>query len=106
MLIEAASPKYAVMPTEANGKLAYSVVFLRTVVKGKVQTFELGGEFLKPGAPSDAPNEYNLLPPLDLNGDGVLEILIGSHYYEGGGSSVYELKNGKPKLILDEVAGA
>src|SRR5262249_16669151 len=43
---------------------------------------------------------------LDLNGDGKMEIIVRTHYYEGGGVRVFELRNGKPVEVLSAIDGA
>ncbi len=36
---------------------------------------------------------------LDLNGDGKMEIVIESGYYEGGATLVIEIQDGKPVMV-------
>ena len=49
--------------------------------------------------PDRGPFEHYAPWYADANGDGVLEIFVDWQYYEGSGTSVYELKNGKPVAI-------
>lgn len=42
----------------------------------------------------------------DLNGDGSLEVVVSSRYYEGGGTHVYSFDGGRPQLILEDGCGA
>lgn len=52
------------------------------------------------------PNTYDLTSILDLNGDGSMEIVVYSYYYEGSFTTVYELKDGKAKTVLDAGCGS
>lgn len=108
ILIEAASRGYSVdqdAAAPARRKDAYSFVLLRTVSSGTVKTYVLSGEFGHAG--KDAPSErYNLAAVLDLNGDGVLEIVVETSYYEGGGNEIYDVKSGRPRRVLKVVDGA
>lgn len=49
---------------------------------------------------------YRLAAILDLNGDGVMEIVVENGYYEGGGVGVFTAEGGEPELILHEGCGA
>lgn len=74
----------------------YSFIALRRVVNGKVRTDLLVGEFYARPAEFAAPNAFRVQALLDLNGDNRLEIVTGWEYYEGAGSIVFELRDGKP----------
>jgi hypothetical protein len=73
---------------------SYSMVLLRRVVAGKVETQLLEGEF-HPQAyvprdySFDAPNAYKVIAVVDLDGDGKMEIVVRSDYYEGGATTIY-----------------
>lgn len=81
----------------------YSFTLLRAV-KGKgAVSHLLQGEFFAARAPKNhwPPNVYELSGVVDLNGDGRMEIILSSHYYEGGSNSVFEYRNGKPMEIKE-----
>lgn len=83
----------------------YSVVYLRRLVNGKVKTQILGGDFHAKASEFSAPNTYKVSGLLDLDGDGTLEILIHSAYYEGGGTTVWKLKGDTFVKVLDLACG-
>lgn len=70
----------------------YSFVALRRVVNGQMRTQVLSGEFYPETTEDAALNIYQVAGVLDLNGDGVLEVLVNSSYYEGGGLKVWQLQ--------------
>ena len=57
-------------------------MILRRVVSGKVQTQLVAGEIHAKRAIANAPNLYDIAAVLDLNGDGKLEVVVHSFYYE------------------------
>ena len=61
-------------PIHAPQRGSYSIVILRRIVDGNVQTKLVAGEVYAKPAESVAPNIYNLAAVLDLNGDGKLEV--------------------------------
>lgn len=90
------------MDTPAPG--SYSIVLLRRVVGGKVETELVAGE-LYPRDEPDTPNVYEILAVLDLNGDGKLEVIVHSQYYEGAETTIYDCSGGKCKAALSVACG-
>jgi hypothetical protein len=77
-------------------------VLLRRVVAGKVQTeFVAGQVFPK----DDTPNVYEVPAVLDLNGDGKLEVIVHSQYYEGSATTIYDCSAGKCEAALSVECG-
>ena len=55
----------------------------------------------------DAPNSYKVIAVLDLNGDGKMEVVIGSHYYEGEMTTIYQMRARiKQRAVLSAGCGA
>lgn len=87
----------------------YSLILLRRVVRGKVQTLVIEGEYHPRGRVPETdgpPNEYGLAALLDLNGDGRLEIIVEGGYYEGGWKTVYAYRAGRVESIFGCGCGA
>ncbi|HKS26495.1 MAG TPA: VCBS repeat-containing protein [Pyrinomonadaceae bacterium] len=87
----------------------YSVVLLRRVVKGKVQTVVVEGEYHPRGRVPETdgpPNVYAVTALLDLNGDGRLEIIVEGGYYEGGWKTVYSYRAGRVQNLFGCGCGA
>ena len=94
---------------------SYSMVLLRRVVAGNVETQLVQGEFhpkaypgkgSDEGASFDAPNAYKVIGTFDLDGDGKLEIVIDSRYYEGSETSIYRYEPQKTETLLSVSCGA
>lgn len=92
------------VPTENPAHGSYSIVLLRRVVAGKVQTEFVAGELYLKDEPN-TPNVYEIPAVLDLNGDGKLEVIVHSHYYEGAGTTIYDCSGGKCKAVLSVECG-
>jgi len=90
------------MDTAAPG--SYSIVLLRRVVAGKVETELIAGDFYVKDESSPA-YVYKVPAVLDLNGDGKLEVVVHSHYYEGAGTTIYDCSSGKCEAVLSVECG-
>ncbi|MEX0797479.1 MAG: hypothetical protein WEB67_01845 [Acidimicrobiia bacterium] len=73
----------------------YSLVFLRIVVEGEVQTGILGESIVDELQEGVTPFvlSHSVAAVADLSGDGKMEMIIHEVYYEGSGWSVWEYVN-------------
>lgn len=94
---------------------SYSMVLLRRVVDGKAETQLVEGEFHPKAyqgkgsdddASFDAPNAYTVIGAFDLDGDGKMEIVVGSSYYEGEEITIYRCDPKKIEALLSVACGA
>ena len=90
---------------------SYSMVLLRRVVAGKVETQLVDGEFhpkayVRKEDSFDAPNAYEVIAVLDLDGDGKMEIVVGSRYYEGEATTIHRCDPKKCETLLSVGCGA
>jgi hypothetical protein len=93
---------------------SYSVVLLRRMVAGKVETQLVEGEFYPKAYPTptdndasfNAPNAYKVIGCFDLDGDGKLEIVVHSQYYEGEMTTIYKCDPKKAEAVLSVGCGA
>ena len=90
---------------------SYSMVLLRRVVAGKVESQLIEGEFhpkayVRKEDSFDAPNAYKVIATLDLDGDGKMEIVVGSNYYEGEEITIYRCDPKKAEALLSVSCGA
>jgi hypothetical protein len=73
----------------------YSLVFLRKLVKGLVVTKIITGEYYPKAKEFSGPSEHRIIGVLDLNGDGILEIVLSGRYYEGEWVEAYRVQGAK-----------
>jgi len=67
----------------------YSIAFMRRTVEGDVRTAILG-ESVVVTADSPVVNSFSVGAVADLNGDGRMEVVVSTAYYEGVGVDVWE----------------
>jgi hypothetical protein len=92
---------------------SYSMVLLRRLVAGKVETQLVEGEFYSKAyqngtdddASFNAPNVYKVIAVLDLDGDGKMEVVVASQYYEGGATTIYRCDPKKIESLLSVACG-
>ncbi len=88
--------------TVACKKGTYSVIILRKMINGKVENIFLREAiYLKDGEFSDGCTMlYSIKAIADVNGDGIMEILLGYNYYEGFGYDLIEIRDNKAIEVL------
>ncbi len=94
------------VPVDAPKRGSYSIVILRRVTAGKVRTQVVAGEVYPKPDESVPPNVYKITAVLDLNGDGKLEVIVHSFYYEGGQTTIYHCEPDKIEAALSVECGA
>lgn len=84
---------------------SYSMVLLRRIVAGKVETQLVEGEFYPKATGYNAPNAYKVIAVLDLDGDGKMEVIVASNYYEGEAITIYRCGPKKIESLLSVACG-
>jgi hypothetical protein len=78
----------------------YSVVFLRHLVDGEVRTEVLSGVAFPEAEDYIAPLQYSVAAVLDIDGDGVMEVILRDRYYEGIGAIIYRFSDAGLEQVL------
>lgn len=81
----------------------YSLVLLRKVIHGKVENLVIEEDYFPANLRWGVPMRFWVGAVLDVDGDGVMEIVLHAMYYEGGGTSVHRIEGDKVIKVL--VAG-
>ena len=85
-----------------NGQ--YSIVVMRKIMEGNVESIFLIKD-IRTNLPTELNTrtiyEYELCEVVDLNYDGVCELLIKREYYEGHCYQVYEIDDNEYKIVLE-----
>ena len=90
---------------DASGHMAetgdYSMVLMRKVVGDQVITIPLVHDYYISSAPELMyPNTYSLTEAIDLNQDGILEVVVGVRRWEGLGAVVYRVDGQNVREVM------
>jgi hypothetical protein len=66
---------------------------------------ELDGDYHPKAAEFIAPLRLRLIGIYDLNNDGQMEVVVAASYYEGASVAAYEIRDGKPTVVLQTGCG-
>jgi hypothetical protein len=90
----------------------YSVVLVRKIVGGRLETIDLGTDVTlenpdpNSSNPPNLANQYDVPLVMDLNGDGRMELVFWSAYYEGETTSVMEWSGSQFRTMVSAGCGA
>jgi peptidoglycan hydrolase-like protein with peptidoglycan-binding domain len=83
----------------------YSFVAVQKTVNGQPTMVEIAGNYFPQAGDFVAPNEYRILGILDLNGDGVIEVVVNGAYYEGAFTSAFQVEGNAARELLTTGCG-
>ena len=78
----------------------YGLAVVRFLDRGTVRTAVLNKQVYTRGADFGAPQGFNALAFVDIDGDGRLEIVLADRYYEGWGFSVFTFDGKTVRKVL------
>jgi hypothetical protein len=87
-------------PAAVPGNDVYSFVLLRKLVNGQPQTTLLTGSFYTDPNDGRVAEHYRLAAVLDLDGDGVQEIVTHASFFEGDFINVFKMNGAKADEVL------
>lgn len=91
---EDGSPPYSIETGD------YALVMLRKIVDGDVANIFVVGESYTEAQEFAAPNVYRIGSILDANGDGQMEFIVESQYYEGAATELYRVDGEEIESVL------
>jgi hypothetical protein len=78
----------------------YALVLVRKIINEKVQNIFVVKDIRKNENEGPLTRGYHISAIADLNGDGVMELVLYSAYHEGSSSDVIQIKGTKPVAVL------
>lgn len=91
-----AAARYSSDPPDSAAESGdYAVVLLRQIVDGAVTTSALHEEYYKGARDDAAPAAYEIAAIADLNGDGVMEVVVRGRYYEGEWADMFSYEGAR-----------
>lgn len=103
VIIAASTPRKD-FPSPQARQNDYSLVLLRKVIDGTVVTIPLAEYYFTHDDKEidpPIPYQYTLEAVLDVNGDGVMEVITGWNYYEGIGKTIHTVKGNRATAVLE-----
>jgi hypothetical protein len=79
----------------------YALVLVRRVIKGRVKNILLVKDVRLTTNAGPLVRGYHLSAIADLNGDGLMEIVLYDAYHEGSASRVIQINGAKPRVVLE-----
>jgi hypothetical protein len=79
----------------------YAIVLVRKMVNGQVRNIFLVKDVRRTANAGPLVRGYHLSAIADLNGDGVMEIVLYDAYHEGSASHVIQINGAKPMFVLE-----
>jgi len=99
------SASHFVEPTRHDVEFGdYSLVLMRKVVGDSVETIPIVADYYREVA-TQFPLTYAYTFPADLNGDGVLEVLVGVERWEGSGVIAFEIDGTTASPVFEALCG-
>jgi hypothetical protein len=78
----------------------YSLILVQRALGDRVATIQVVGDYYPVAEEFRAPQEHRLLGVHDLNGDGSMELVIFSQYYEGASAAAYTVNGTTAEEVL------
>jgi hypothetical protein len=94
-------------PDWQRGPLAgdYSIVVLRKLREGTLQSTLLAGEVYRQRAEDAVARTFEVVGVLDANGDGIMEVAVRGVHERGSGTVLFDLSGAEPRVVLAAACG-